>query len=242
MELDIDYSHCRFENGENGYTIIQIIDGERVIDPGNYGGIVTESPLVFSDEDIRYIKGFQLVHTSVYSGIDEQIPVLAEAGIRLSYDFSCEYTEEKIRKLCPYLVYGLFSCEEMDQARKVVKYAKDMKLGCAVATVGKKGAVVYSDIGYTEVPGLKLEAEVIDTMACGDSFITGFLLANEISENMYYANLFKRNNKEEISLEDESYYKYVQAALTNSIYQGHLLAAKNCLVRGAFGYGVPIDK
>lgn len=240
IELGIDISHCQYEDGENGYTEITLTDGERTIDPGNYGGIVTKSPLAFSEDDIAYMKTFQFVHTSIYSGLDEQIPHLAEKGVRFTYDFSSDFTQEQMKLLCPHLAYGLFSAEDIESARGIAKYAKKLGIGCAVATAGNAGAVVCSDIGYTEAPGLKLAAPVVDTMACGDSFITGFLIANEISENLYYANIDNDREYEEPSLDAASYETYVQAALTNSIYQGHLLAAKNCMVKGGVGFGVQL--
>lgn len=235
QEMGIDISHCQYADGENGYTEVTLENGDRTIGPGNYGGIVTQAPLKFTENDIEYLQTFQIVHTSCYSGIDEQIPYLAGRGVRFTYDFSSEFTEEQMKRLCPVIAYGLFSCKNLEEARETVKKAYAYGLGCAVSTAGNMGATVYTEIGLTEVSGLKLKKEPLDTMGCGDAFFTGFILANEASEQLFYANLDGRDHLEE--LEEESVFRYIDAAVKHSIYQGHYLAAKSCFVDGGIGYG-----
>lgn len=234
-EMGIDYSHCQFAAGENGYTEITMREGERIIGPGNYGGIVVSNPLMFDEDDIAYLKEFQIVHTSCYSGLDAQIPGLAKAGVRMTYDFSNEYTENQMRRLCPVIAYGLFSAETLKDARAVTQKAYEYGLGCAVATAGNAGAVVHCEIGVIEAPGLRLKGKPRDTMGCGDAFFTGFILANEASEQLYYAKLDGEEHLKD--LEEESVERYVKAAVTHSIYQGHYLAAKSCFIEGGVGYG-----
>lgn len=235
QEMGIDYSHCQFSVGENGYTEITMKDGERMIGPGNYGGIVISNPLSFEEKDIAYLKGFQIVHTSCYSGLDDQIPRLAEAGVRITYDFSDEYTEDQMKELCPAIAYGLFSAKTLEDARTIAQKAYRYGLGCAVATAGNAGAVVHCEIGAIEVPGLKLKEMPLDTMGCGDAFFAGFILANEASEQLYYARIDGKDHLKD--LEDESVERYVRAAVTHSIYQGHYLAAKSCFIEGGIGHG-----
>ena len=234
-EFGIDISHCQYSDGENGYTEVTLENGDRIIGPGNYGGIVTKEPLEFNEEDVEYLRTFQIVHTSCYSGIDDQIPKLAEAGVRITYDFSSEFTDEQMKELCPTIAYGQFSCENLEDARKIAQKAYAYGLGCAVATAGNEGAVVCTEIGLTEAPGLKLKGKPLDTMGCGDAFFTGFVLANEASESLFYATLDGVNHLKD--LEEESVFRYIDAAVRHSIYQGHYLAAKSCFVEGGVGYG-----
>jgi len=238
-EMGIDISHCQYGEGENGYTEVTLENGDRTIGPGNYGGIVTKDPLRFSEDDIEYLRTFQIVHTSCYSGIDEQILYLAGRGVRFTYDFSSEFTEEQMRSLCPVIAYGLFSCESLEKARETVRKAYSYGLGCAVSTAGNAGAAVCTEIGLTEAFGLKLKKEPLDTMGCGDAFFTGFILANEASEQLYYASLDGSDHLEE--LEEESVMRYIDAAVRHSIYQGHFLAAKSCFVPGGVGYGEELE-
>lgn len=76
--------------------------------------------------------------------------------------------------------------------------------------------------------------EPLDTMGCGDAFFAGFVLANEASEQLFYASLDGENHLNE--LEDESVFRYIDTAVKHSIYQGHYLAAKSCFVNGGIGY------
>lgn len=239
VDMGIDISHCQYGEGENGYTDITIVNGDRVIDPGNYGGLATKEPLVFSDEDIDYLRTFQIVHTSCYSGLDDQIEYLSKRGVRLTYDFSNEYTEQQMKQICPLIAYGLFSCENLKHAREIASKAYSYGLGCAVATAGNDGAVVCCEIGLVEATGLKLKDKPLDTMGCGDAFFTGFVLANEASESLYYATLDGKDHMED--LEEASLKRYIEAAVKHSIYQGHYLAAKSCFVEGGIGYGVKLD-
>ena len=86
---------------------------------------------------------------------------------------------------------------------------------------------------------MKLKKEPLDTMGCGDAFFTGFILANEASEQLYYASLDGSDHLEE--LEEESVMRYIDAAVRHSIYQGHFLAAKSCFVPGGVGYGEELE-
>src|SRR6056297_387686 len=65
-EIGIDYSHSVSFHGENGFARVSLEDGERVFLPGNGGGVSKNHPLKFNDEEIAYIKNFDIIHTSCY--------------------------------------------------------------------------------------------------------------------------------------------------------------------------------
>ena len=66
-QIGLDISHCRFVHGDNGCARVQLVGGDRVFLTGNKGGVSRTNPPVLTALDEEYIRGFDLVHTSVYS-------------------------------------------------------------------------------------------------------------------------------------------------------------------------------
>ena len=110
-EFGVDKSHCRHVRGENGYALVTLIDGDRVFLGSNKGGVAREFPLVLDENDIEYIRQFSVVHTTNNYFFDGQLPVLYEAGIPISYDFSdqCIEHREWAEKVAKYCTFGFMS-------------------------------------------------------------------------------------------------------------------------------------
>lgn len=72
-ELKIDYSHCRYFEGENGFALVTLKGNDRVFLGSNKGGIAKEHAFDFTEEDMEYIKGFQLIYTNLNSYIEEEL-------------------------------------------------------------------------------------------------------------------------------------------------------------------------
>ena len=75
-ELGIDTSHCRVEEGENGYAMITLVDGDRKFLGSNKGGVAKEKPIHFEEADLEYLNGFSLICTSINSHINPELPKL----------------------------------------------------------------------------------------------------------------------------------------------------------------------
>lgn len=43
--LGLDMSHCRYEDGENGYSQVDIKEGDRIFTGSNKGGVLREHPV-----------------------------------------------------------------------------------------------------------------------------------------------------------------------------------------------------
>ena len=56
-ELQVEHSHCRQYDGENGCARVTLVDGDRIFLGSNRGGITKEKPLDLTEEDLEYIKG-----------------------------------------------------------------------------------------------------------------------------------------------------------------------------------------
>ena len=103
-EIGIDYSHSHFYHAPNAFARYKVIDNDRVFQRspnGRYNplqGAIRRMLAYegFSQEDIAYIKGFDVMHTSNGAFIEEYLPELAGEGIKISYDFSLDHMKEGV--------------------------------------------------------------------------------------------------------------------------------------------------
>ena len=72
----MEFSRCRTYEGENGYAVVDLIDGDRSFVSSNKGGVLREHPLRLTASDLSYIDSFEVVHTSNNSYFDDQLPLL----------------------------------------------------------------------------------------------------------------------------------------------------------------------
>ena len=72
-KFNIDISHCRQYHGENGCAGVNIVDGERVFGGGNKGGIAARKAMNITEKDLEYIAGFNLIHSSCYSFLENEL-------------------------------------------------------------------------------------------------------------------------------------------------------------------------
>ncbi|WP_428864955.1 fructoselysine 6-kinase [Clostridium sediminicola] len=216
-ELKIDTSYCRKYHGENGYARVNIVDGDRVFLKGNGGGISKQKPIKLNQEDLKYINNFDLVHTSCYSFIEEELTKLKDLDVPISFDFSDKIEKDYLPKVCPYVDFSFMSCGNLTEGETKEKLKEVIDYGCsmALATRGIEGGILYDGIKFYHQPSKKIKA--IDTLGAGDSFVTAFLL--NLIKSEYKTNL----NKEEV--------------IEDSLKKGAEFAAESCLVQGAFGYG-----
>jgi len=203
----VDISHCKILKGiKNSYVEVRIKDGERFFESSFRGA---SSLLELSQEDFRYIQNFDIVHTSIYSGLEKQIGELREASKKLSFDFSDHIADKSyILNVLPYIDIPIFSVAEMDfdQIQGFTEELTKFQPKLIVFTQGKKGSWVYSEKEFYHQPIVKIDT--VDTLGAGDAFIANFLV-NWL------------NGK----------------SVPESMQQASEFAAKNCEFQGAFGYG-----
>lgn len=227
-ECGVDRSHCRQYPVENGYAMVNLVDGDRVFMGSNKGGVLREHPIQLEEADLAYIRTFQLCHTTNNSYMDDQLARLKETGIALSYDFSGQWTDEnRVAKVAPHVDYAFLSCGsvELEQAQEICKKIHSNGANMVIATRGSKGAVLYDgDNFYTQPPHL---VEAVDTLGAGDSFATAFLLS-------WTKSLLEQGDK----LKEDSALR--AELLKQALEQAAQFSAKICLVYGAFGKGTKI--
>ena len=203
----VDVSYCKILKGiKNSYVEVSIQKGERFFESSFRGA---SSLLELSQEDFRYIQNFDIVHTSIYSGLEKQIEEVKKVSKILSFDFS-DHIDDKsyILNILPYVDIPIFSIADMDfeQIESLTEELTRFKPELIIFTQGKKGSWVYSEKEFYHQPIVKIDT--VDTLGAGDAFIANFLVN---------------------WLNGES--------VPKSMQQASAFAAKNCALQGAFGYG-----
>ncbi|MEH2921869.1 fructoselysine 6-kinase [Samsonia erythrinae] len=220
-QIGVDTSHCRHYHGENGYACINLVDGERTFVTSNKGGALRENPLVLAPDDLRYIAGFDWVHSSLNSYLESQLATLKTLGIPLSFDFSVRGTESYFRQVCPFVDFGFVSCSHLSEEETKNKLTALYEYGCknVIATRGHDGVFYYDgEISLFYHPDY---IKPVDTLGAGDAFLSGFLMSWLLSSDSHNAHLNKSSR------------------IMTAMEAGNKLAGKTLQYYGAFGYGKP---
>ncbi len=247
-EMGLDISHCRFEQGENGIARVELRDGDRVFLKGNRETRVSRTrPPVLSRVDIRYMESFDLLHTSIYSYMEPELPKMQEAGAFLSMDFSDAYDDAYLKRCCRYIDCAEISCGGMPEDEILETMERIMQYGCremVIATRGSRGAMVLCKGKlYRQVPCL---VKARDTMGAGDSFITSFLVnyldavrdATDFPEIVSERVCSKESGEVETGIRTAEGYR--DALIRLSLYRAAVFAAQQCRRDGSFGFGKEI--
>ena len=236
--LNIDLSHCRYEIGENGCARVQLVNGDRVFLPGNAAKRVARTkPPILTALDAEYIKGFDLIHTSIFSYMESEMPVIRKHGKFVSMDFSNSYTEAYLKKMAPYIDCAEISCGD-DPVEKIKEQMNRIRAyGCkhiVLATRGAKGAIVNVDGTFYEQSPCLVKAK--DTMGAGDSFIACFLVnyLDAIQEAVDFPKLVEMHG-----ITSKAEYKDMLIRLC--LYRASVFSSKQCQRDGSFGYGKQVD-
>lgn len=177
VEAGIDTSYCHHEKGSSGYALVDLQDGDRVFLDWNRRGVTDLYPFVFTDEELEYIRTFDVVSLSRASRLTvEKIEKLFNAGAVISYDFYDDFTEKDIENIAPCIKFGFFSCSHLteEKTRAILKRCTDLGAELAVGTRGGEPTIAYDGKKYYEQGICQVKAT--DTMGAGDSFISAFLV------------------------------------------------------------------
>lgn len=204
----IDISHCRVTDGPNARGEVTVVEGDRVFGPATHG-VTTQIDL--TPDDLEYIGQHDLVHTSIYSHVERQLPELRRAASVLTFDFSSDWKREYLAECLPWVDIALLSyserkCEAVEDLMRWI-YAQGPRL--VLLTQGKDGATAFDGKRFYH-QGIVV-TEVVDTLGAGDSFAARFLV--EYLDGVV-----------------------IQEAMGKAAES----AAETCRHYGAFGHGIPI--
>ena len=222
-DCGVTTSRSSVRPGPSGVTDVETVNGERRFLGWNEGGVTTSDPVRLSDDDLTYIDGFSLVHSSAYSGTVPELPKLAATGALRSFDFSAEpefRTTRYLERVGPWVDLALVSLGDLprtqvwEQLRRVAAYGPQLVL----ATQGAEGAVLFDGESFYYSSAAPVPGPVVDTMGCGDAYLSAFVI-----ELLRFG--WTRDARPS------------GAALHRSMKRAAQFAARQCTVEGAFGHG-----
>lgn len=178
QEDNIELVKCRQVIGPNGACHVALVDGDRVFVSSNEGGIRGESRYVLDRFDLEYVKQFDVVHTGNYCFTERQLPKLASTGVPVSFDFSDDSSDAYIEELAPYVDFAFMSCGALSKqdAEARMRWVAEQGPQVVVATMGSEGSLAFDGERIWH-QGIKPVEHLVDTMAAGDTFLSGFVVS-----------------------------------------------------------------
>jgi fructoselysine 6-kinase len=212
----LDLSLVRRAVGPNGIAMVSIADdGDRVFVGSNKGGVQHALRLRLTETDMTFAARADVVHSSVYSSMEQYLPQLADVT-KVSFDFSHRADAAYLAETCPSVTHAFFSGSDLDSAAVESLCDSVLGYGCdsVVVTRGGAGAWVATQGESFAMPAEN--ASVVDTLGAGDAFIGGFLV--DLYENT-------EQGRSRIS------------GVRSAAQRGAHTAAEACMENGAFGRG-----
>lgn len=204
----VDLSHARRLEGPNPWSRIRHQGADRIFDGSNPG---VRSQYNFTEADDAFIAAHDLVHTSVHSDLDAELPRLRAHAKQLSYDYSEHFERPGAAAAMRYVDIAFVSAPRLDEEACAALLRRCASLGppLVVVTRGAAGAAALQAGEIAFAPAVP--AELVDTLGAGDGFIAGFLAALATG-----------------------------APIAACLAQGAAQAARVCASKGGFGHGIPI--
>lgn len=175
---EVDTSRVRVGVGRSACNYITLDkQGDRVFS-GNNGQETVQnlfSP-VLTVQDQEYAAGFDVIHTSIHSGIDWTVLGGLAQRSSLSMDFSSDgFTHDNVARLAPLLRFAFFSAGSRPEkeVRNFAAFAANCGIEQVVFTMGVRGACGISQGTFWQ--GQAYPVEAVDTLGAGDAFIAAFL-------------------------------------------------------------------
>nr|WP_281377047.1 PfkB family carbohydrate kinase [Deinobacterium chartae] len=204
----VDLSRCRQVAGTTSWSRIEHRERDRFF-VGSSAGV--QGQWTLTEDDLSFAAEHRIVHTSIYSDLDAELPRLRQAAATLSYDFSSEWTEAHLERVASFVDVAFLSCD-LPEAGCLELAADVARRGTPLVVVTRGAAGSLALHGEAVYRHGTEPANVVDTLGAGDALIAGFL--NAWAEH---------------------------ADVAAALAAGARYAAQNCSTFGAFGHGVPLE-
>lgn len=170
----VDLSLCRRSSGPSPKALVGHRGNDRYF-IGSMAGVRADYEL--NDADYALMSKVDIVHTSVYSSLDDKLSDMAASAKILAYDFSNKWSDHHLEHCAPHIDIAFISAPARDEAACVELMKTWAKAGAKiiVMTRGEDGSMaMQNDTVFVQniVP-----VDVVDTLGAGDGFIAGFLNA-----------------------------------------------------------------
>lgn len=131
----VDISRLKVREGPNRYAEVELIEGDRKFVGRDFGAYF---PFSLDEEDFSYLSKAKVIHTSIYSGVEEQLPRLAETLSSISFDFSNRWEAAYLAHVLPFVTYAFLSASGRGETElaEVKELAKDHLVEVLVITNG----------------------------------------------------------------------------------------------------------
>ncbi len=174
-EEGVETTRSRKVYAPSAHPGVRLIDGDRVFVKGKRDTCQHLFSIKIVEEDISLIKEYDLIHTSCYSNLENELETLSSL-LDVAFDYSDRMDDEYLSRTLKYVKYAFFSASSLsdDEAHEFLKHAHCLGGSVIGLTRGSRGAVFYDGKDFYSQP-VKFVPPV-DTMGAGDSFIAGFLV------------------------------------------------------------------
>lgn len=177
-QLDVSSHRSVIRHGETGWCDVRVVDGDRVFGDWS-GGVTIAEPFVLNDADLEYLSGFELIHSGAYAGVESQLPRLRNTGALVVFDLSDEPEQREdayVSRVAPFADLIVASVADLDwaDAEEYARYLVSQGAAMSLVTRGTEGSGLYDGEQFVRAEAVPIDA--VDTMGCGDAFITAFVL------------------------------------------------------------------
>jgi len=188
LKEDIHIDYCNTVDGVNGYTTVELKDGERVFVESDLAvqknfHIKQKWENILSGSKINFFSGFT-------SWIDDdskknsilEIDIKVLSKLRkiskcIAFDFSDIDDFDFIKPLAQFidLAFISFDVSKNKDYQKFINKINECfnDSSIIILTMGKDGSVAYDGCKFLEQKAI--ETKVVDSLGCGDAFIGSFL-------------------------------------------------------------------
>ncbi len=172
---EVDTSLVRTVAGPNAHAVVRVVDGNRVFAHGDVG----VSRFTVSEKELAAVAAAELVHTGECSMLEPDLPRIAEAARRLSFDFS-ERPWEYVRQHARHADVAVLSASSSSDPVTLARAVADLGPSVVAVTQGEQGATLLVDGRTLQAPAG--HGAIVDTLGAGDAFIARLLVGLALDE------------------------------------------------------------